>query len=141
MDTRNIGGVGMGSKLDSSSFPFTVSVTDVHKDPDNPTINVQGGQGGCDVPSDSSGIFGQFTVLSPDSGGYARLWPHGESEPLSSTINAFNSLPETTGISIRLGFDGQLHLTSTISAAHYVIDITAYTTLILTAQEAQEVEP
>lgn len=127
MDTRNIGGMGVGGKLTFSSFPWViVEVASVADDIENPGLNVQGGESACEIPETATGIVGQLSVLAPESGGHARLWPYGETEPLATSVNAFNGQPETTGIVLRLGVAGQLYMSSSISAAHYVLDVTGY---------------
>lgn len=115
-DSRNIGGAGMGSKINAASIETYGAAGDV-----------QGGQADCGVPHTASAVVLNLVVFQPDSGGWARMWACGATEPLSTSVNAFlGSANEATGLLVKLGTDGKISLNASITAAHYVIDLSGY---------------
>lgn len=112
-DSRNI---GAGNKITSAA---TVNIATREAAGDG-----QGGEIGCGAPSTAAGVIVNIVLLLPESGGWARLYPAGGAEPLSTTINASaNIANETNGAMILVGDDGEVTLHTSISAAHFVIDL------------------
>lgn len=113
-DSRNIGGTGLGSKVDSATIETWGDVG-----------VAQGGESGCGVKYGTAGIVVNLTVYQPNSAGYARIWRFGSTEPLPASISfASGQTDESTGILVGVGIqDGKLSLNSPFSAAHFIIDL------------------
>lgn len=115
-DSRNI---GSGSKITSSSSINIATREDAGSS--------QGGETGCGAPSTAGVVKLNIVLLLPESSGWARLYPAGETEPLSTTINASSGVTnETNGADIPVGDDGEITLNSSVSAAHYIIDLVGW---------------
>lgn len=131
-DSRNVGGIGMGNKVNSS----TGTTIETHSNLLSATaftsggvdFNNQGGEAGCGVPASATGAIINLLVFQPESGGWARIWAYGSPEPLATSINVtVGAASETTGLMVRTGTGGQISLSALISNAHYVIDLAGYT--------------
>lgn len=131
-DSRNVGGLGSGSKI-SSSTGATIETFDTDLDVVSFTsngidYNMQGGETGCRVPASATGVVINLTAFQPDSSGWARLWSYGSTEPLSTSINVTSGqLNEATGLMVKSGTDGKISLSTIITTSHYVIDLAGYT--------------
>lgn len=132
-DSRNIGGLGLGSKV-TSLLGATIETADPGLDVVSYTtsggiaINYQGGEAECRVPANATGMIVNLVAIQPDSGGWARIWAYGETEPLSTSINVTaGQLNEVTGIMVNLGTDGKVSLSALISSSHYVLDLAGFT--------------
>lgn len=82
----------------------------------------------CGLPVDASAMALNVTVVAPDRGGYATLYPNGSDRPLASSINyAAGSIVNNTVVTAVpnpfMEWDANLY---TYGAAHFVIDVVGY---------------
>jgi|GEM_PF-2210647 len=89
----------------------------------------QTGQNNKTIPANATGVLGFFSVQAMDSstnGGFATLWPAGQSFPPTSTTT-FNAVPQytSTQFSCSLGTGGAVCVASR-NTVHVVIDIAGY---------------
>lgn len=107
---------GTGSKINSTTietFKGRVSTAS------------QGAESGCGIKETSIGAVVNLIVFQPESGGWARVWAKDKTEPLSTSINSSPGiLNESTGLMTMIGTNGQLSLNSSITLAHYIVDLT-----------------
>lgn len=114
-DSRNIGGAGLGPKVDEATILTRGDAG-----------SAQGGESDCGVPATASGAVLNLVVFQPESTGWARLWGYGRPEPLSTSINGSMGASSSTGLTVKLGDDGKLSLSASITAAHYIVDLAGY---------------
>lgn len=123
-DSRQIGGLNAGPKITSATIETTDPALDtVAFTANGRSYNAQGGEAGCRVPATATGAILSVVLFQPDGVGNATIWPAGSTQPLSTSINSSGSLNEVSGVMVSLGSGGDLSLASTISGAHYVIDL------------------
>lgn len=125
-DSRHIGGLNQGPKVSSATIETTAASLDgVAFTSGGRNYNAQGGESGCRVKTASAkGAIFNVIVSAPESGGWARFWAFGETEPLSTSINAFyGAANEVAGIMVHLGAGGKVSLNASITGAHYIVDL------------------
>lgn len=124
-DSRMIGGYNAGSKITSATIETTDAdlLDTVAFTHGGRSYNSQGGEVGCWVPLVASGAILSVIVYTPDSLGNATIWPVGFAQPLATSINSSGASTEVTGFPVTLGAGGELNLASTITGAHYIIDL------------------
>lgn len=116
-DSRNIGGLGLGSKISTATIETMGDAG-----------GSQGGEIGCGVPSTATGVILNLTVYQPTSSGYARLWPYGATEPLPPSITfASGQQDEASGLMVSLGTAGKLSANLPFGASHFIVDLAGWT--------------
>ncbi len=92
--------------------------------------DLQGGQAGCGVPKQATGVILNLIAVSPDSVGYARLsaWSSNASLPVTLMLNQNqNNNSEAILPLADFDFPADVNLYSTIGS-HFVVEVTGYLT-------------
>ncbi len=101
-------------------------VLDTRQSPGTPitelTVNVLASS--CGVPSSAQAYVFNATVVPVGSLGFLTLWPHGQPQPLASTLNAADGAI-TSNMAIVPTSDGSINALAS-SPTHLVLDISGY---------------
>lgn len=89
---------------------------------------VQGGDPGCGLPLQASGVVLNLTAAGPLNTGNAVLWPEGSNQPATSSLNFTAATNENDGLLVKLpatGLAADLKVWSS-SPAFWIVDIVAW---------------
>jgi serine protease len=109
IDTRNPNGVDGGPILANGQRNFTV-------------------RGVCGVPTTAKAVSVNVTITGATSSAYLTLWPSGQPQPGTSTINFTPNDPAlANGAIIPLSTNAQdLSVFNAASSVHFILDVTGY---------------
>lgn len=79
--------------------------------------------GRCDIPAGTTALALSVTATQPLASGFATVWPGGERQPSTSTVNYAAGETRANGAIIATGPDGSIAVSSS-AAAHVVVDVT-----------------
>lgn len=80
---------------------------------------------GITIPADALAIVGNATIVSPNGGGFATLWPNGQARPPVSTLNYTAGQVVPNAFTVGLGSDGQFRIYSS-AGTDFIVDVTGY---------------
>jgi hypothetical protein len=83
------------------------------------------GSSGCGVPASASAYSLNMTVVPPGPLGYLTTWPTGQSQPLVSTLNAWNGEVVANAAIVPAGTGGAISV-YVFDATDVVIDVNGY---------------
>ena len=109
VDTRNADGVDGGPILFTGQRNFTV-------------------RGVCGVPTTAKAVSVNVTITGATSSAYLTLWPSGQPQPGTSTINFTPNDPAlANGAVIPLSTNAQdLAVFNASASVHFILDVTGY---------------
>jgi hypothetical protein len=87
------------------------------------TVKVRGAGG---LPDTATSVVLNLTVSSPTSGGYATVWPSGESRPNSSVINFAAGQTIANQVTVPIGSDGNIQIYNATGNSHFIFDVSGY---------------
>jgi hypothetical protein len=92
------------------------------------TLPVVGRNGECDIPSDTTGISTNVTIVAPSENSYLTVFPAGLTPPKASNLNWTGGQPPTANqVTVGLGTQG-ISVLNRYGNVHVVIDIVGYYT-------------
>ena len=109
VDTRNANGVDGGPILTAGTRSFTV-------------------RGVCGVPTTAKAVSLNVAITGASSNGYLTLWPSGQAQPNTATIN-FTTADQalSNGAIVGLSTNAQdLAVYNAASSVHVILDVTGY---------------
>jgi hypothetical protein len=109
VDTRNANGVNGGPILANGQRNFTV-------------------RGVCGVPTTAKAVTLNVAITGASSAGYLTLWPSGQAQPNTATINFTTSdVALSNGAIVGLSANAQdLAVYNAAGPVHLIIDVTGY---------------
>lgn len=109
LDTRN----GLGGQLGAlgPGAVFDVQVT-----------------GRCGVPSSCAAAVLNVTAVGPTASTFLTVWPTGEGQPTTSSVNVPPGLTAANLVITKLGPDGKVRLRNDSGATHVLVDVAGYFT-------------
>lgn len=122
LDTRNIGGVGTGPKIEPGTY-YDVNVRGFFGAD-------QGGETDCGVPLTATGAVYSIVAVAPEGSGYVRVYKWSGIEPLTATLTVISGDTRNDGAVTPLAqfegdYDWTLHVVG--PRLHIVIDLVGYT--------------
>lgn len=78
------------------------------------------------IPVDATAVVLNVTIDSPTSDTYVRVWPAGESEPQSSTINANTGDRIANMVSLKVGAAGRVSVFNFAGNVDVIFDVAGY---------------
>lgn len=85
------------------------------------TINCDG----VTIPSTTQAIVGNATIVSPAAGGYATIYPFGQSRPIASNLNFVAGQTVANAFTAGVISGGQITIFSS-AGTHFIVDLTGY---------------
>ena len=82
------------------------------------------GRGG--VPLGSAGAVLNVTAVDPTAGTYLTVWPTGETQPTTSSVNAGPGLTVANLVIAKLAANGKVRIKNALGATHVLVDVAGY---------------
>jgi hypothetical protein len=80
---------------------------------------------GITIPTSARAVTGNATIVGPSGGGFATLWPNGQSRPPVSNLNYVAGQVVPNSFTVKLDDAGKFRIYST-ATTHFIVDITGY---------------
>jgi YVTN family beta-propeller protein len=92
------------------------------------TIQVTGKNGNCNIPSDTSSVLMNVTLVSPAQPGFITVFPAGPDRPTASNLNyTAGQAPTPNLVKAALSNDGRVSFYASFGNVDLVADVVAYT--------------
>ena len=93
------------------------------------SIQVTGTNGNCTIPSGTSGVVMNVTIVGPGSNGFLTVFPGGANKPTASNLNyVTGQAPTPNQVTVALGSTGQVSFFASGGPVNVIADIAGYTT-------------
>jgi YVTN family beta-propeller protein len=93
------------------------------------SIQVTGTNGNCTIPSGTSGVVMNVTIVGPGSNGFLTVFPGGADRPTASNLNyVAGQAPTPNQVTVALGATGQVSFFASGGPVNVIADIAGYTT-------------
>jgi len=93
------------------------------------SIQVTGSNGNCTIPSGTSGVVMNVTIVGPGSNGFLTVFPGGAPLPTASNLNyVAGQAPTPNQVTVALGATGQVSFFASGGPVNVIADVAGYTT-------------
>ena len=93
------------------------------------SIQVTGTNGNCTIPSGTSGVVMNVTIVGPGANGFLTVFPGGATRPTASNLNyVTGQAPTPNQVTVALGATGQVSFFASGGPVNVIADIAGYTT-------------
>ena len=93
------------------------------------SIQVTGTNGNCTIPSGTSGVVMNVTIVGPGANGFLTVFPGGADRPTASNLNyVAGQAPTPNQVTVALGATGQVSFFASGGPVNVIADIAGYTT-------------
>ena len=93
------------------------------------SIQVTGTNGNCTIPSGTSGVVMNVTIVGPGSNGFLTVFPGGATRPTASNLNyVAGQAPTPNQVTVALGATGQVSFFASGGPVNVIADVAGYTT-------------
>jgi YVTN family beta-propeller protein len=93
------------------------------------SIQVTGSNGNCTIPSGTSGVVMNVTIVGPGSNGFLTVFPGGATRPTASNLNyVAGQAPTPNQVTVALGATGQVSFFASGGPVNVIADVAGYTT-------------
>ena len=93
------------------------------------SIQVTGTNGNCTIPSGTSGVVMNVTIVGPGANGFLTVFPGGATRPTASNLNyVTGQAPTPNQVTVALGTTGQVSFFASGGPVNVIADVAGYTT-------------
>lgn len=84
------------------------------------------GHDGCVVPAGATAVEASVSAVEPSNGGFARLWPTGETPPAATFVNYTKGQGTTNTGAVSMSSAGSVALRNFGGPSHFTVDVQGY---------------